>query len=68
MLVTGVERSVRRIRHIQNGAYVARSVLRAMALIVLATICFLAYVFFVFVPSAMDARDEAQGGNSFRGR
>lgn len=49
MLVTGVERSVRRIRHIKNGAYVARSVLRAMALIVLATICFLACVFLVFV-------------------
>jgi uncharacterized iron-regulated membrane protein len=49
MLVTGVERSIRRIRPLRNGAYFARSVHRAMALIVLATICFLACVFLVFV-------------------
>jgi hypothetical protein len=47
MLVSGV--GTISSPHSGNGAYVARSVLRAMALIVLATICFLGCVFLVFV-------------------
>jgi hypothetical protein len=39
----------RSVRLSRNGAYVARSVFRAMALIVLTTICFFACVFLLFV-------------------
>jgi hypothetical protein len=50
MLLYGVETvSPPHSRHSAYGPYVARSVLQAMALIVLAAICFLACVFLLFV-------------------